>query len=224
MRATRTLAASVPLGLAAAFAAPGAAHAVDAGVEYTCQVPVAGATKAVVALSLTASPANPGAGETVTFAWKAEPVAQLAGPVAYDANSIQVSAVLVLSGATTATVQLSGPRTNAAVPAGSPLPLGEMTGTATVGADGQTVVTPGKLVVDVQRQPRPISVACEPVNPAPLLTLESAADGAEGADGAAGDDDSDGTVLPIALGGGAVVLVAAGAGVWMMRRRAATRT
>ncbi|MCF2531533.1 hypothetical protein [Yinghuangia soli] len=211
MRTPRAVAlAVIPLGLVAPIVAPAAAHAEDSTVTYTCQVPVVGSTQAAVTMSLTATPRNPKAGEAVTFTWKSEPVAQLAGPVAYDANSIQVTAVLTLSGAAESTVRMMGPRANPPVPAGSPLPLGEMTGTATLAGDGPITVTPGALVVDVQRQPRPITVPCEPASPAPFMTLSSAA---------AADESDDDSILPVAVGVGAGVVVLAGAAVWLLRRR-----
>jgi len=205
--------ALAPTGMLLA-AAP-TAYADQGTVTYQCQVPIAGATTAPVAITLTASPADPKAGQEVTFTWKSEPVAQLAGPAPYDENSMQTTGTLVLSGAGTGTVTMTGARQNPAVPPGSPLPIGEMTGKAAIGAAGETAVTPGRFVVDVAYRGRAIQVPCDPQNATALLTL--------GGKASTESDSDDDNTLVIALGvGGGVILVAAATTLVLRRRRHAT--
>jgi len=207
--------ALAPIGMLLA-AAP-TAYADQGTATYQCQVPVAGATTAPVAITLTASPADPKAGQEVTFTWKSEPVAQLAGPAPYDENSMQTTGTLVLSGARSGTVTMTGARQNPAVPPGSPLPIGEMTGKATIGDTGETAVTPGRFVVDVAYRGRAIQVPCEPQNATALLTL-----GGKASTDSDSDSDDDNTLV-IALGvGGGVLLIAAATTLVLRRRRHAT--
>ncbi|MCF2531536.1 hypothetical protein [Yinghuangia soli] len=166
--------AVLTLAAASTVAAPRDAAADAVTANYTCTAPVVGPVDAAVRLTLSASPAQPKPGDDVTVTWKTEPVTQLASPIAFAADTIRTTAKLTVAGAQSGTLEVASARKNAAVPANSPLPVADMTGTLKISAAGAVRITPADFSIDVLYSGRSIVIPCQAKSPPVALTIGAA--------------------------------------------------
>ncbi|MEY9877449.1 hypothetical protein ABH931_006973 [Streptacidiphilus sp. MAP12-33] len=159
-----------------AVAAP-SASAAQSSFATTCNPPVGGAVHGTTVVDVTSDDASPKVGDTVTLTWKfVQAASQNPGYVDLAANTVQPTGHISVGGAQTATVAMTGPRTNPAIPKNSPMVLSDMTGTVKLTTAGDVTVTPADYNINVSTFNA--DTPCKPDATAPVaLTLHVAAAG-----------------------------------------------
>ncbi|WP_335938405.1 peptidase [Streptomyces sp. PTD5-9] len=205
--------ASALAGTVVLMAAP-AAHAAVVDVDYQCKTPI-GDKGAVSPIDIKAVRSGGGYRLTMSFQKGVS-----SSPVELGKGAMSPSAVIKVSGADQGEVRVSGPPNAAAIPANSPIKIGDLTGTYTPGKSGKAEFTAGVLTIKALGT----TTTCTPSNnPGPSLRLDVTAAG-----GTAPNTPADGGRLPktgpldsaMALGmlGGTVLLTGAAGVLWLTRR------
>ncbi|MFF4804861.1 LPXTG cell wall anchor domain-containing protein [Streptomyces sp. NPDC001351] len=219
---TAALASAAALAGSAVLLAAPAAEATVVDVNYQCKTPI-GNKSAVSPIDIKS--VKSGSGYKLTMSWQK---GVSSSPVELGKGAMNPSATIVLGGADSGTVPVSGPANQAAIPANTPIKINDLTGTYTPKKTGKVTFTPGVLTIKALGT----TTTCTPSNnPGPALTLDVTAAGGS-AGGSQGGTDSGGS-LPqtgpddsaIALGtlGGTVLLAGAAGALWVTRRNQAVR-
>ncbi|MGW1914044.1 LPXTG cell wall anchor domain-containing protein [Streptomyces sp. NPDC002076] len=215
---TAALASAAALAGSAVLLAAPAAHADVVDVNYRCQTPI-GVKSAVSPIDMTG--VKSGSGYKITMSWQK---GVSSSPVELGKGAMTPSASIVLGGADSGTLPVSGPANAAAIPANTPIKISDLTGTYTPKKTGKVTFTPGTLIIKALGT----TTTCTPTNsPKPGLTLDVTAAGGSSSSSASGGSSSGGQ-LPqtgpedsaIALGtlGGTVLLAGAAGTLWLTRR------
>ncbi|MGW2571800.1 LPXTG cell wall anchor domain-containing protein [Streptomyces sp. NPDC001537] len=219
---TAALASAAALAGSAVLLAAPAAEATVVDVNYQCKTPI-GNKSAVSPIDIKS--VKSGSGYRLTMSWQK---GVSSSPVELGKGAMNPSATIVLGGADSGTVSVSGPANQAAIPANTPIKINDLTGTYTPKKTGKVTFTPGVLTIKALGT----TTTCTPSNsPGPALSLDVTAAGGS-AGGGQGGTDSGGS-LPqtgpddsaIALGtlGGTVLLAGAAGALWLTRRNQAPR-
>jgi LPXTG-motif cell wall-anchored protein len=215
---TAALASAAALAGSAVLLAAPAAHADVVDVNYRCQTPI-GVKSAVSPIDMTG--VKSGSGYKITMSWQK---GVSSSPVELGKGAMTPSASIVLGGADSGTLPVSGPANAAAIPANTPIKISDLTGTYTPRKTGKVTFTPGTLIIKALGT----TTTCTPTNsPRPGLTLDVTAAGGSSSSSTSGGSSSGGQ-LPqtgpedsaIALGtlGGTVLLAGAAGTLWLTRR------
>ncbi|MFE8948038.1 LPXTG cell wall anchor domain-containing protein [Streptomyces sp. NPDC007856] len=215
---TAALASAAALAGSAVLLAAPAAHADVVDVNYRCQTPI-GVKSAVSPIDMTG--VKSGSGYKITMSWQK---GVSSSPVELGKGAMTPSASIVLGGADSGTLPVSGPANAAAIPANTPIKISDLTGTYTPKKTGKVTFTPGTLIIKALGT----TTTCTPTNsPRPGLTLDVTAAGGSSSSSTSGGSSSGGQ-LPqtgpedsaIALGtlGGTVLLAGAAGTLWLTRR------
>ena len=219
---TAALASAAALAGSAVLLAAPAAEATVVDVNYQCKTPI-GNKSAVSPIDIKS--VKSGSAYKLTMSWQK---GVSSSPVELGKGAMNPSATIVLGGADSGTVSVSGPANQAAIPANTPIKINDLTGTYTPKKTGKVTFTPGVLTIKALGT----TTTCTPSNnPGPALSLDVTAAGGS-AGGGQGGADSGGS-LPqtgpddsaIALGtlGGTVLLVGAAGALWVTRRNQVAR-
>ncbi|MEV7071120.1 hypothetical protein [Streptomyces sp. NPDC093990] len=158
-------------------------------IPYTCQSPL-GEKKATSEIQINAKKDGGGYGVTVQF--KNSP---MDSPADIPADSVKPSMEVLLGGDDTGSVHVEGPTNSAAVKAGDPIEIPDMTGTYKPGATGESTLSPGVLTIEALGT----TTTCKPDSTAVSLTLTTeeqeggASGGSAGSGGTSGTSGSGGT-------------------------------
>ncbi|MGW0204359.1 LPXTG cell wall anchor domain-containing protein [Streptomyces sp. NPDC003233] len=215
---TAALASAAALAGSAVLLAAPAAHADVVDVNYRCQTPI-GVKSAVSPIDMTG--VRSGSGYKITMSWQK---GVSSSPVELGKGAMTPSASIVLGGADSGTLPVSGPANAAAIPANTPIKISDLSGTYTPKKTGKVTFTPGTLIIKALGT----TTTCTPTNsPRPGLTLDVTAAGGSSSSSTSGGSSSGGQ-LPqtgpedsaIALGtlGGTVLLAGAAGTLWLTRR------
>ncbi|MFE7425581.1 peptidase [Streptomyces sp. NPDC057545] len=207
--------ASALAGTVVLMAAP-AAHATVVDVDYRCKTPI-GDKGAVSPIDIKSVRSGGGYRLTMSFQKGVS-----SSPVELGKGAMNPSAVIKVSGADQGEVQVSGPPNVAAIPANSPIKIGDLSGTYTPRKSGKVDFTAGVLTIKALGT----TTTCTPSNsPGPSLRLDVTA---AGNTGNTGNTPDNGGQLPktgpldsaTALGmlGGTVLLTGAAGALWLTRR------
>ncbi|MFB7918594.1 peptidase [Streptomyces sp. NPDC056061] len=211
--------ASALAGTVVLMAAP-AAHATVVDVDYRCKTPI-GDKGAVSPIDITG--VKSGNGYTLTMSFRK---GVSSSPVELGKGAMSPSAVIEVSGADQGKVQVSGPPNATAIPANTPIKIGDLTGTYTPRKSGKVDFTAGVLTIKALGT----TTTCTPSGkPGPSLRLDvSAVGGAQGGSNGGQSAPDTGGQLPrtgpldsaMALGmlGGTVLLTGAAGVLWLTRR------
>ncbi|HEY9373870.1 peptidase [Streptomyces sp.] len=211
--AAATLAAA--LAGSAVLTAASAAHAAVVDVDYGCVTKI-GPKSAVSPVDIKA--VKSGDGYTITMSFE-KGVSD--SPIELPKGVMKPRAELLLGGADSGKLKVTGAPNTEKIPPNTPIKIGELTGTYTPKKSGKVTFTAGVLTVHALGMD---AATCTPKNnPKPSLELEVQASGG-------GGDDSGGGELPktgpldsaAALGtlGGTVLLTGAAGVLWLTRRTA----
>ncbi|MFE2552587.1 LPXTG cell wall anchor domain-containing protein [Streptomyces sp. NPDC059355] len=199
------LAPASALAVAAVLLAAPAAHADVVDVAYDCKTPI-GDKSAVSPIDIKAVKEGDGYKLTMSFQKGVS-----SSPVELGKGAMSPSAVVLVGGAETASVPVSGASNPEAVPANTPIKITDLSGTYTPKKSGKVTFTAGVLTIKALGT----TTTCTPGNsPKPSLELDVT--------GAAQDTlpQTGPTDSALALGTlGATVLLTGAAGVlWLTRR------
>ncbi|MER6425246.1 LPXTG cell wall anchor domain-containing protein [Streptomyces sp. NPDC001137] len=219
---TAALASAAALAGSAVLLAAPAAEATVVDVNYQCKTPI-GNKSAVSPIDIKS--VKSGSAYKLTMSWQK---GVSSSPVELGKGAMNPSATIVLGGADSGTVSVSGPANQAAIPANTPIKINDLTGTYTPKKTGKVTFTPGILTIKALGT----TTTCTPSNhPGPALSLDVTAAGGS-AGGSQGGADSGGS-LPqtgpddsaVALGtlGGTVLLAGAAGALWVTRRNQVAR-
>ncbi|NUQ99260.1 MAG: LPXTG cell wall anchor domain-containing protein [Streptomyces sp.] len=219
---TAALASAAALAGSAVLLAAPAAEATVVDVNYQCKTPI-GNKSAVSPIDIKS--VKSGSAYKLTMSWQK---GVSSSPVELGKGAMNPSATIVLGGADSGTVSVSGPANQAAIPANTPIKINDLTGTYTPKKTGKVTFTPGILTIKALGT----TTTCTPSNnPGPALSLDVTAAGGS-AGGGQGGADSGGS-LPqtgpddsaVALGtlGGTVLLAGAAGALWVTRRNQTAR-
>ncbi|GHK05822.1 LPXTG cell wall anchor domain-containing protein [Streptomyces sp. NPDC003753] len=226
-RSAALASAAVLAGSAVLTAAPVArADVVD--VDYQCKTPI-GDKSAVSPIDIKG--VRSGSGYRITMSWQK---GVSSSPVELGKGAMNPSATIVLGGADSGTLTVTGPANQAAIPADTPIKISDLSGTYTPRKTGKVTFTAGVLTIKALGT----TTTCTPAHPpGPSLTLDVTAAGGgtsgsatsgSGASGSAsggqlpqtGPEDS---VLALGTLGGTVLLAGAAGALWLTRRNQAVR-
>jgi LPXTG-motif cell wall-anchored protein len=226
-RSAALASAAVLAGSAVLTAAPVArADVVD--VDYQCKTPI-GDKSAVSPIDIKG--VRSGSGYRITMSWQK---GVSSSPVELGKGAVNPSATIVLGGADSGTLTVTGPANQAAIPADTPIKISDLSGTYTPGKTGKVTFTAGVLTIKALGT----TTTCTPAgHPGPSLTLDVTAAGGgpsgstpsgPGASGSAsggqlpqtGPEDS---VVALGTLGGTVLLAGAAGVLWLTRRNQAVR-
>lgn len=220
---TAALASVAALAGSAVLLAAPVAHAEVVDVNYQCKTPI-GDKSAVSPIDIKG--VSSGSGYKITMSWQK---GVSSSPVELGKGAMNPSATIVLGGADSGTLSVSGPANQAAIPANTPIKISDLTGTYTPKKTGKVTFTPGVLTIKALGT----TTTCTPSNtPGPALTLDVTAAGGtattSGTSGSSGGSGSGGGTLPqtgpddsaIALGtlGGTVLLTGVAGALWLSGR------
>ncbi|MFI5667289.1 LPXTG cell wall anchor domain-containing protein [Streptomyces sp. NPDC051704] len=211
-RSTALALASALAGTAVLLAAP-AAHADVVDVAYDCKTPI-GDKSAVSPIDIKAVKEGDGYKLTMSFQKGVS-----SSPVELGKGAMSPSAVVLVGGAETASVPVSGASNPEAVPANTPIKITDLSGTYTPKKSGKVTFTAGVLTIKALGT----TTTCTPGNsPKPSLELDVTGAASSGGTGAPQDTlpQTGPTDSALALGTlGATVLLTGAAGVlWLTRR------
>ncbi|MER6779266.1 MULTISPECIES: LPXTG cell wall anchor domain-containing protein [unclassified Streptomyces] len=211
-RSTALALASALAGTAVLLAAP-AAHADVVDVAYDCKTPI-GDKSAVSPIDIKAVKEGDGYKLTMSFQKGVS-----SSPVELGKGAMSPSAVVLVGGAETASVPVSGASNPEAVPANTPIKITDLSGTYTPKKSGKVTFTAGVLTIKALGT----TTTCTPGNsPKPSLELDVTGAASPGGSGGAQDTlpQTGPTDSALALGTlGATVLLSGAAGVlWLTRR------
>ncbi|MGW7525562.1 LPXTG cell wall anchor domain-containing protein [Streptomyces sp. NPDC054783] len=220
---TAALASAAALAGSVVLLSAPAAHADVVDVNYRCQTPI-GVKSAVSPIDMTG--VKSGSGYKITMSWQK---GVSSSPVELGKGAMTPSASIVLGGADSGTLPVSGPANAAAIPANTPIKISDLSGTYTPKKTGKVTFTPGTLIIKALGT----TTTCTPTNsPKPGLTLDVTAAGGSSSASSGGSSPAGGQ-LPqtgpedsaVALGtlGGTVLLAGAAGTLWLTRRQAARR-
>ncbi|MFF4214294.1 LPXTG cell wall anchor domain-containing protein [Streptomyces sp. NPDC001796] len=221
-RSAALASAAALAGSAVLMAAPVArADVVD--VNYQCRTPI-GDKSAVSPIDIKG--VRSGSGYGITMSWQK---GVSSSPVELGKGAMNPSATIVLGGADSGTLTVTGPANQAAIPADTPIKISDLSGTYTPRKTGKVTFTAGVLTIKALGT----TTTCTPANrPGPSLTLDVTAAGG-GTSGSAPSGSASGGRLPqtgpedsvVALGtlGGTVLLAGAAGVLWLTRRNPAVR-
>ncbi|MGW1751428.1 LPXTG cell wall anchor domain-containing protein [Streptomyces sp. NPDC002092] len=222
---TAALASAAALAGSAVLLAAPAAEATVVDVNYQCKTPI-GNKSAVSPIDIkSVKSVKSGSAYKLTMSWQK---GVSSSPVELGKGAMNPSATIVLGGADSGTVSVSGPANQAAIPANTPIKINDLTGTYTPKKTGKVTFTPGILTIKALGT----TTTCTPSNsPGPALSLDVTAAGGS-AGGGQGGADSGGS-LPqtgpddsaVALGtlGGTVLLAGVAGALWVTRRNQTAR-
>jgi LPXTG-motif cell wall-anchored protein len=222
-------------GSAVLMAAP-AAHAEVVDVEYNCKTPI-GDKSAVSPIDIKG--VKTGSSYKITMSWQK---GVSSSPVELGKGAMKPSATVKVGGAETATVNVTGPANQEAIPADTPIKINDLSGTYTPKKSGKVTFTAGVLTIKALGT----TTTCTPGNnPGQSLTLEVTAAGGSsggtqggagstgGSSGSGSSGGGSGNELPqtgpedsaLALGtlGGTVLLAGAAGVLWLTRRNQTAR-
>jgi len=219
---TAALASAAALAGSAVLLAAPAAEATVVDVNYQCKTPI-GNKSAVSPIDIKS--VKSGSGYKLTMSWQK---GVSSSPVELGKGAMNPSATIVLGGADSGTVSVSGPANQAAIPANTPIKINDLTGTYTPKKTGKVTFTPGVLTIKALGT----TTTCTPSNsPGPALSLDVTAAG--GSAGGGGGGTGSGGSLPqtgpddsaVALGtlGGTVLLAGVAGALWITRRNQVAR-
>ncbi|MEV0184410.1 MULTISPECIES: LPXTG cell wall anchor domain-containing protein [unclassified Streptomyces] len=224
-RTAALVSAAALAGSAVLLAAP-AAHAEVVDVNYQCKTPI-GDKSAVSPIDIKG--VKSGSGYRITMSWQK---GVSSSPVELGKGAMNPSATIVLGGADSGTLSVSGPANQSAIPANTPIKINDLSGTYTPKKTGKVTFTAGVLTIKALGT----TTTCTPANsPKPSLTLDvTAAGGSSGSSSTTSNSGTDsGGQLPktgpedsvVALGtlGGTVLLAGAAGALWLTRRNQAVR-
>ncbi|MGW1543933.1 LPXTG cell wall anchor domain-containing protein [Streptomyces sp. NPDC002309] len=220
-RRTAALASAAALAGSAVLLAAPAAQAEVVDVNYQCKTPI-GDKSAVSPIDIKG--VRSGSGYRITMSWQK---GVSSSPVELGKGAMNPSATVVLGGADSGTVTVTGPANQAAIPADTPIKINDLSGTYTPKKTGKVTFTAGILTIKALGT----TTTCTPSNdPGPSLTLDVTASGGGGAPqqggGAGGELPQTGPEdSAIALGtlGGTVLLAGAAGALWLTRRNQPAR-
>ncbi|MFF7443943.1 peptidase [Streptomyces sp. NPDC008122] len=222
-RTAAALTAAVAVAGGVVLAGAPVAQATVVDVNYACETKI-GPKSAVSPVDIKA--VKSGSGYTITMSFE-KGVSD--SPVELPKGVMTPRALLVLGGAASGTVKVTGTPNSAAIPPDTPISIGTLTGTFTPKKNGKVTFTAGTLTVHALGMD---AAVCTPKNnPEPSLELDVT--GVSGG-GSGGSDTpppaTDGDQLPktgpldsaVALGtlGGTVLLTGAAGVLWLTRRTA----
>ncbi|MFE7651744.1 peptidase [Streptomyces bottropensis] len=229
---TAALASLAALAGSAVLMAAPVAHAEVVDVEYNCKTPI-GDKSAVSPIDIKG--VESGDGYKITMSWQK---GVSSSPVELGKGAMTPSATIVLGGADSGTLTVTGPANQEAIPANTPIKINDLSGTYTPKKTGKVDFTAGVLTIKALGT----VTTCTPGNePGPSLTLDvtagsggtSGATGGGSATGGSGGSGGSGGELPqtgpldsaVALGtlGGTVLLAGAAGTLWVTRRNQAVR-
>jgi hypothetical protein len=214
-RPVRALAATTAAGSVLLLAAPpAAAEVVD--VAYTCQTPI-GEKSAVSPVDIKAAKSGGSYKLTMSFQKGVS-----SSPVELGKGAMTPSALIKLGGAESGTVKVTGPANAAAIPANTPIKIGDLSGTYTPAKSGKVTFTASTLTITALGT----TTTCNHTNdPKPSLTLDVEAASGSGSSGGSQSSPADGEGLPrtgpldstVALGtlGGTVLLSGVAGVLWL---------
>ncbi|MBT2447542.1 hypothetical protein J7F03_10725 [Streptomyces sp. ISL-43] len=143
-------------------------------------------------------------------------------PAALPAGALKPSMNIKIGGGDSGTVKVTGPANAAAIGAGDPVTLSDMTGTYKPGKTGKATLSPDQMTIDVVMAPgaTPIVVPCTATSTGVSLELDTTAqEGGAGSPGATGNTSSgnlaetgaedEGGIKALALVAGTVILLGA---------------
>lgn len=232
---SRTMTGFVLAGIAAgAVVVTGApaAQAATVNVNYHCKTPI-GDKSAVSPIDITATPSGSAYHLKMTFQKGVS-----SSPIELGKGAMKPHATILLGGAESGSVTVTGPSNPAPVPANTPIKITDLSGTYTPKASGKVTFTPGVLTIVALGTTT--TCTAEP-KPGPSLTLTVKAAGGSGGSstsgsttGSGGTSTSGGTsggssgnlaqtgsddgVLALGTLGGTVLLFGAGGALWLTRR------
>ena len=122
---TAALASAAALAGSAVLLAAPAAEATVVDVNYQCKTPI-GNKSAVSPIDIKS--VKSGSGYKLTMSWQK---GVSSSPVELGKGAMNPSATIVLGGADSGTVSVSGPANQAAIPANTPIKINDLTGTYT---------------------------------------------------------------------------------------------
>ncbi|MFF4960467.1 LPXTG cell wall anchor domain-containing protein [Streptomyces sp. NPDC001222] len=218
---TAALASAAALAGSAVLLAAPAARADVVDVNYRCQTPI-GVKTAVSPIDIKG--VRSGNGYKITMSWQK---GVSSSPVELGKGAMNPSATIVLGGADSGTMTVTGPANQAAIPANTPIKVNDLSGAYTPKKAGKVTFTAGVLTIKALGT----TTTCSPTNsPGASLRLDVTAAGG-GSSGSAPSGTDPGGQLPrtgpddsvIALGtlGGTVLLAGAAGALWLTRRQTA---
>ncbi|WNM35560.1 LPXTG cell wall anchor domain-containing protein [Streptomyces sp. Li-HN-5-11] len=228
---TAALASAAALAGSAVLLAAPAAHADVVDVNYSCQTPI-GPKSAVSPIDIRG--VKSGSGYRLTMSWQK---GVSSSPIELGKGAMSPSATIVVGGADSGTVTVTGPANQAAIPANTPIKINDLSGTYAPRKTGKVTFTAGTLTITALGT----TTTCKPTNnPGPSLSLDvTAAGGGSSGSGSSNSSSSSQTgtdsagQLPrtgpedsvVALGtlGGTVLLAGAAGTLWLTRRNQTAR-
>ncbi|MET8952416.1 peptidase [Streptomyces sp. NPDC004393] len=217
---TAALASAAALAGSAVLLAAPAARADVVDVNYRCQTPI-GVKTAVSPIDIKGVRSG---GYKITMSWQK---GVSSSPVELGKGAMNPSATIVLGGADSGTMTVTGPANQAAIPANTPIKVNDLSGTYTPKKAGKVTFTAGVLTIKALGT----TTTCSPTNsPGASLRLDVTAAGG-GSSGSVPSGTDVGGQLPrtgpddsvIALGtlGGTVLLAGTAGALWLTRRQTA---
>ncbi|MEU5314231.1 hypothetical protein [Streptomyces sp. NPDC021562] len=154
----------------------------EVDIPYACKTPI-GDKSATSPVQINAKKDGGGFALTVQFKKSV-----MDSPVDIPADSVKPSMEVVLGGADKGTVHVEGPTNSAAIKAGAPIEIPDLTGTYKPGASGTSTLSPGVLTV----QALGTTTTCTPTKTEVSLTLDTTqqASGASGGTSTSGGSSS----------------------------------
>ncbi|WP_336110578.1 LPXTG cell wall anchor domain-containing protein [Streptomyces sp. PTD9-10] len=222
-RTAALVSAAALAGSAVLLAAP-AAHADVVDVNYHCKTPI-GDKSALSPIDIKG--VKSGNSYKITMSWRK---GVSSSPVELGKGAMKPSATIVVGGADSGTLAVTGPANAAAIPANTPIKISDLSGSYTPEKSGKVTFTAGTLTIKALGT----TTTCTPTNsPKPSLTLDVTAAGGSSSSSSSSSSGGSGGQLPqtgpedsaVALGtlGGTVLLAGAAGALWLTRRNPATR-